>query len=104
MGPRRLSGLKEQRQAAEFRNREIGYVWQFHYLLPEFTAEENVAMPLLARGMRLVKRRSRAKVWLGEVGAGGPGGASVRRVEWRGAAAGEPGAGAGDGAAGAAGG
>jgi lipoprotein-releasing system ATP-binding protein len=39
------------RQAATFRNREIGYVWQFHYLLPEFTAQENVAMPLMAGGM-----------------------------------------------------
>ena len=56
------------RQAAAFRNREIGYVWQFHYLLPEFTAVENVAMPLLARGM--VKREALAVAsnWLREVG------------------------------------
>jgi lipoprotein-releasing system ATP-binding protein len=65
----RLSSFSEG-QAAEFRNREVGYVWQFHYLLPEFTAMENVAMPLLARGMRRASALERARAWLGEVGLG----------------------------------
>jgi lipoprotein-releasing system ATP-binding protein len=56
------------RQAAEFRNREIGYVWQFHYLLPEFTALENVALPLLARGERKQDALAQAGKWLMEVG------------------------------------
>lgn len=56
------------RQAAAFRNREIGYVWQFHYLLPEFTAEENVAMPLLARGITRREALTVAANWLTEVG------------------------------------
>jgi len=57
-----------QRQAAAFRNREIGYVWQFHYLLPEFTALENVAMPLLARGETKRVALTEASNWLREVG------------------------------------
>jgi len=56
------------RQAAAFRNREIGYVWQFHYLLPEFSALENVAMPLLARGNRRIEALAVAANWLREVG------------------------------------
>jgi lipoprotein-releasing system ATP-binding protein len=54
-------------QAASFRNREVGYVWQFHYLLPEFTALENVAMPLLARGENKRKALKSAEKWLTEV-------------------------------------
>ncbi len=56
------------KQAAEFRNRRIGYVWQFHYLLPEFTAAENVALPLLARGESKRKALEAAVHWLSEVG------------------------------------
>jgi lipoprotein-releasing system ATP-binding protein len=55
-------------EAADFRNREIGYVWQFHYLLPEFTAAENVALPLLARGKSKKEAMQEALHWLGEVG------------------------------------
>ena len=54
--------------AAEFRNREIGFVWQFHYLLPEFTAQENVAMPLLMRGTGYGPAMEKAGGWLHEVG------------------------------------
>ncbi len=54
--------------AGEYRNREIGYVWQFHYLLPEFTALENVAMPLLARGDRRGPALAEAARWLARVG------------------------------------
>ncbi|WP_317890556.1 ABC transporter ATP-binding protein [Acidicapsa ligni] len=56
------------REAARFRNEEVGYVWQFHYLLPEFTAQENVAMPLLARGVARKEAMQQAAHWLGETG------------------------------------
>jgi len=62
-----LSSLSEN-AAADFRNREIGFVWQFHYLLPEFTALENVAMPLLMRGNPKAQAEKEATQWLGEVG------------------------------------
>jgi len=64
---KRLTALSEE-DAAEFRNRQIGYVWQFHYLLPEFTALENVAMPLYLRGESRSKAEAQAAKWLGEVG------------------------------------
>jgi lipoprotein-releasing system ATP-binding protein len=62
-----LSALSEN-AAADFRNRGIGFVWQFHYLLPEFTALENVAMPLLMRGVPKTRAEKEATQWLGEVG------------------------------------
>lgn len=55
-------------QAADFRNRETGFVWQFHYLLPEFTAVENVAMPLLLRGQTWQRVEPEALRWLAQVG------------------------------------
>src|SRR5438309_11205982 len=55
-------------EAAEFRNRETGFVWQFHYLLPEFTAAENIAMPLLLREQTWQQAEPEASRWLREVG------------------------------------
>jgi lipoprotein-releasing system ATP-binding protein len=62
-----VTGLSRA-EASAFRNREIGYVWQFHYLLPEFTALENVALPLLARGVERGQAMQQAATWLKRVG------------------------------------
>jgi lipoprotein-releasing system ATP-binding protein len=56
---------------ADFRNRWIGFVWQIHYLLPEFTAQENVMMPLLIRGMRYEEAAPLSLARLDEVGLRG---------------------------------
>jgi lipoprotein-releasing system ATP-binding protein len=63
----RLNTLSQD-EAARFRNRDMGFVWQFHYLLPEFTAAENVGMPLLLRGQSWRQVEPEALRWLREVG------------------------------------
>jgi lipoprotein-releasing system ATP-binding protein len=68
-GDQSLNSLSDD-QAADFRNQKIGYVWQFHYLLPEFTAVENVAMPLLMRGISKSEAEKEALAWLDQVGLG----------------------------------
>lgn len=55
-------------ELAEFRNREIGFVWQNHSLLPEFTAVENVMMPLLIRGVSVSNAKIASLERLDEVG------------------------------------
>ena len=55
---------------ATARNQLVGYVWQFHHLLPEFSAAENVAMPLLARNLGRRAAIAEALRWLDRVGLG----------------------------------
>jgi lipoprotein-releasing system ATP-binding protein len=57
-----------ENELAEYRNRTIGFVWQRHHLLADFTAAENVAMPLLMRGIRYGEALEISAGWLKEVG------------------------------------
>lgn len=57
-----------EQERALWRNLKLGFVYQFHHLLPEFTAVENVAMPLLIRGMACKERQQKAERLLNQVG------------------------------------
>jgi lipoprotein-releasing system ATP-binding protein len=67
IGGRDLASLSEREQG-RVRNEQLGFVYQFHHLLPEFTALENVAMPLLIGGLNVKDARARAAKCLARVG------------------------------------
>jgi lipoprotein-releasing system ATP-binding protein len=64
---RRVEGLSDA-ELADFRARHLGFIFQFHHLLPEFTSEENVMMPLLIAGEAKEAARARAQRALASVG------------------------------------
>jgi lipoprotein-releasing system ATP-binding protein len=65
-----LSSFSEE-ELAEYRSESVGFVWQRHHLLPDFSAAENVAMPLLLRGLGLGQALRKSEEWLSEVGLAG---------------------------------
>ncbi len=73
-GAIRVNGVQVDRlresEIEPFRNRTVGFVFQFHHLLPEFTALENVMMPGLIRGLGRAETRERARHILDNVGLG----------------------------------
>ena len=67
IGGQSIASMNEQQRAA-LRNRHLGFVFQFHHLLPEFSALENVAMPMLLGGVSVDDASSRAHTLLEQVG------------------------------------
>ena len=72
-GVRRIGSFNAD-ESADYRNSKLGFVWQMHYLLPEFTALENVILPQLIAGRDIVVARNRSQALLEEVGLGHAGG------------------------------
>ena len=70
IGGTRLDGMPDEARVG-FRNQRVGFIFQFHHLLPEFTAIENVEMPLLIGGVGVAERRRRATALLDRVGLAG---------------------------------
>jgi lipoprotein-releasing system ATP-binding protein len=70
IGDARIDEMDDQARVA-FRNRQVGFVFQFHHLLPEFTALENVEMPMRIGGRPAAERTSRARTLIERVGLSG---------------------------------
>jgi len=70
IGGARIDTMNDEARVA-FRNQRVGFVFQFHHLLPEFSAIENVEMPLLIGGVPAAARRARAAALLERVGLAG---------------------------------
>ena len=66
-GAKSLKSLNEL-ELAEYRNSAVGFIWQRHHLMPDFTAAENEATPMLVRGQPMSQALRAAQEWLGEVG------------------------------------